>query len=152
MDLSSSGEPLLGRAKRDANSAAKGAAHFDTKRWTDIIVCGQHEAPGGQSAFARLCQLYWVPLHAFVSRKGYSTHDAQDLIQDFFLHVLENGALVRVVSRGRASFQRINFPVGHYSITAANYDPAEILPLGLPIHVYLNEGRRQRTVTIRVTM
>lgn len=112
MDSSSSGEQLLGRVKRDANSAAKGAAHFDATKWTDIMVCGQHEERGGQSAFARLCQLYWVPLHTFVRRKGYSTHDAEDLIQGFFLHVLEKGALVRVVSRGRASFRRINFPVG----------------------------------------
>ena len=58
------------------------------------MVCGRHDAPGGQSAFAKLCQLYWVPLHAFVHRKGYSTHDAENLIQGFFLHVLETGALV----------------------------------------------------------
>jgi DNA-directed RNA polymerase specialized sigma24 family protein len=96
MDSSSSGEQLLGRVNRDANSAAKGAAHFDTTRWTDIMLCGQYEAPGGQSAFARLYQLYWVPLYAFVRRKGYSTHDAEDLIQGFFLHVQEKGALVRV--------------------------------------------------------
>jgi DNA-directed RNA polymerase specialized sigma24 family protein len=96
MDSSSSGGRLLGRVKRDANSAAKGAGHFDTTQWTDIMLCGQYEAPGAQSAFARLYQLYWVPLYAFVRRKGYSTHDAEDLIQGFFLHLQEKGALARV--------------------------------------------------------
>jgi len=96
MGLISSGEQFLGRVERDANSAAKGAGHFDTTRWTDIMLCAQYGAPGGQAAFARLYQLYWYPLYAFVRRKGYSTHDGQDLIQGFFLHLQEKGALVRV--------------------------------------------------------
>ena|SRR5215510_4590586 len=83
IDSFSSEEQVLGRVKRDANSAAKGAAHFYTTRWTDIMLCAQYEAPGGQAAFARLYQLYWFPLYAFVRRKGYSSHDAEDLIQGF---------------------------------------------------------------------
>jgi len=97
-------EQVLGRVKRDANSAAKGAAHFDTTRWTDIMLCGQYEAPGGQAAFARLYQLYWFPLYAFVRRKGYSSHDAEDLIQGFFLHLQEKEALV-CVDRQKGKFR-----------------------------------------------
>jgi RNA polymerase sigma-70 factor (ECF subfamily) len=96
MDSYSSGEQVLGQLELDANLAAKGARHFKTTRWTDIMLCGQYGAPGGQSAFARLYELYWFPLYAFVCRKGYSTHDAEDLLQGFFLHLQEKGALVRV--------------------------------------------------------
>ena len=60
------------------------------------MLSGQDQAPGGQAAFARLYQLYWSPLYAFVLRKGYTPHDAEDLIQGFFVHVLEKGALTRV--------------------------------------------------------
>jgi RNA polymerase sigma-70 factor (ECF subfamily) len=60
------------------------------------MLSGQYQAPGCQAAFARLYQLYWFPLYAFVRRKGYSTHDAEDLIQGFFLHLQEKVALARV--------------------------------------------------------
>jgi DNA-directed RNA polymerase specialized sigma24 family protein len=60
------------------------------------MLSWQYKAPGGQAAFARLYQLYWFPLYAYARRKGYSTHDAEDLIQGFFLHLQEKGALARV--------------------------------------------------------
>ena len=104
IDSFSSEEQVLGRVKRDANSAAKGAAHFYTTRWTNIMLCAQYEAPGGQAAFARLYQLYWFPLYAFVRRKGYSSHDAEDLIQGFFLHLQEKEALV-CVDRQKGKFR-----------------------------------------------
>lgn len=40
-------------------------------------------------ALAELCASYWYPLYAFARRFGRSSHDAQDLTQGFFLHVLE---------------------------------------------------------------
>jgi len=51
---------------------------------------------------AQLCQTYWRPIFAFVSRRGYSIQDAQDLTQDFFLMVLEGHLLQRAdPNRGR---------------------------------------------------
>jgi RNA polymerase sigma factor (sigma-70 family) len=52
--------------------------------------------PGSQAALTDLCQLYWYPLYAFACRRGYASHDAQDLTQGFFLHLLERRALKRV--------------------------------------------------------
>ena len=34
-------------------------------------------------------KIYRYPLYAFVRRRGDSPHDAQDLTQGFFLHLLE---------------------------------------------------------------
>jgi RNA polymerase sigma factor (sigma-70 family) len=36
-----------------------------------------------------VCRAYWKPLHAYVRRCGHSPHDAQDLTQEFFRHLLE---------------------------------------------------------------
>src|ERR1700736_5224811 len=56
----------------------------------------QSQAQGGQSALAELCRLYWYPLYVFARLSGHSPDDAQDLIQGFFLHLLEHRALTGV--------------------------------------------------------
>jgi RNA polymerase sigma-70 factor (ECF subfamily) len=38
---------------------------------------------------------YWPPLYAFARRRGYSSHDAQDLTQGFFVQLLENQGYAR---------------------------------------------------------
>ena len=52
----------------------------------------QGQAQGGQSALAELCRLYWYPLYVFARLSGHSPEGAQDLIQGFFLHLLEHRA------------------------------------------------------------
>lgn len=37
-----------------------------------------------RAALAKLCQTYRYPLYAYVRQRGYSPHDAQDLMQEFF--------------------------------------------------------------------
>ena len=52
----------------------------------------QSQAQGGQSALAELCRLYWYPLYVFARLSGHSPDGAQDLMQGFFLHLLEHRA------------------------------------------------------------
>jgi DNA-directed RNA polymerase specialized sigma24 family protein len=52
----------------------------------------QSQAQGGQSALAELCRLYWYPLYVFARLSGHSAEGAQDLMQGFFLHLLEHRA------------------------------------------------------------
>ena len=47
--------------------------------------------------------LYCYPVYAFIRRRGHGRQDAQDLTQDFFVHLLEKGTL------GRADPQRGRF-------------------------------------------
>lgn len=49
-----------------------------------------------EAALGKLCGTYWFPLYAFVRRQGYSQHDAQDLVQAFFLRLVEKKVLSRV--------------------------------------------------------
>src|ERR1700751_4210942 len=78
----------------DPSGAA--AAQFHTTRWTLVMVSAQSQAEGGPAALSELCRIYWSPLYSFVRRRGYSPHDAQDLIEGFFLHLLEHRALTGV--------------------------------------------------------
>jgi hypothetical protein len=41
------------------------------------------------------CEAYWPPLYAFVRRRGHASPEAQDLVQGFFAHLLEQNTLSR---------------------------------------------------------
>jgi RNA polymerase sigma factor (sigma-70 family) len=77
-------------------SMADDPARFHTTRWSAIFVAAQSQLPGSQAALTDLYRLYWYPLYAFARRRGYGPHDAQDLTQGFFLHLLEHRALRQV--------------------------------------------------------
>jgi DNA-directed RNA polymerase specialized sigma24 family protein len=40
-------------------------------------------------AFESLYRIYSHPVYAFIRRRGHSRHEAQDLTQDFFVHLLQ---------------------------------------------------------------
>ena len=82
--------------ERDHGPSAEGAASFHTTRWTIVMRAAQSQAQGGQSALAELCRLYWYPLYVFARLSGHSPDDAQDLIQGFFLQLLEHRAFTGV--------------------------------------------------------
>ena len=64
-------------------------AQFPDTHWSILIT--QHDQTVGTAQdrrFADLCSRYWYPLYAYLRRKGRSSHDAQDLTQGFFAHLL----------------------------------------------------------------
>ena len=82
--------------KRDHSSSANRVDLFRTTRWSVVLLSAQSQAPGYKEALAELCNLYWYPLYGHIRRYGFSSHDAQDLTQGFFLDLLEHKALTRV--------------------------------------------------------
>jgi len=81
---------------QEYDSAGVGGAQFHTTRWTIVLASAQSQVEEGKAALAELCRLYWYPLYAFARRRGRSPHDAQDLTQGFFMHLLEHHALTHV--------------------------------------------------------
>jgi DNA-directed RNA polymerase specialized sigma24 family protein len=75
---------------------AHDAARFRTTHWRVVLLAAQSQAPGAPAALAELCKLYWYPLYGFVRRRGSGPEEAQDLVQGFFLHLLEHRALRQV--------------------------------------------------------
>ena len=69
-----------------------------------MLVSAQSQAPGSKEAFADLCKLYWYPMYAFIRHRGYSSQDAEDLVQGFFLHLIERKTLSRV-DRSKGKFR-----------------------------------------------
>jgi len=62
---------------------------FHTTHWTEVLAAGAEESPAANEALARLCQTYWLPIYAFIRKRGHGPHQAQDLTQEFFAGFLE---------------------------------------------------------------
>jgi RNA polymerase sigma-70 factor (ECF subfamily) len=75
---------------------------FATTHWSVVLAAGAGRSPETSQALAALCEAYWYPLYAYVRRRGFDAHAAQDLTQDFFAHLLESEAVgVAAPERGR---------------------------------------------------
>jgi RNA polymerase sigma factor (sigma-70 family) len=83
---------------------AAGGGRFTTTHWSLVLAAAGTEDSRGREALARLCQVYWYPLYAFVRRQGRSPHDAQDLTQEFFARLLEKEYLGDV-DRSKGKFR-----------------------------------------------
>jgi RNA polymerase sigma factor (sigma-70 family) len=70
--------------------------NFPSTLWTVVLHARQDEPEQARAALAQLCEGYWYPLYSFVRRRGHSPHDAQDLTQAFFAHLLEKRGLEQV--------------------------------------------------------
>jgi len=95
----------------NGNNGHKGAGEpreFVTTRWS-LIVSAAHfgsEEQRARDALAELCRTYWRPIFSFVQGRGYSTEDAQDLTQDFFVTILKNEWLQHA-DRNRGRFRSL---------------------------------------------
>ena len=85
------------------DSTAGERPNFRTTQWGLVAAASAEGAAEARVALEELYRLYCYPVYAFIRRRGHGRHDAQDLTQDFFVHLLEKGAL------GRADPQRGRF-------------------------------------------
>lgn len=69
---------------------------FATTHWSDVLAAKQGGSSEAAAALEKLCRTYWYPLYAFLRREGRSPHDAQDLTQAFFAHLLQRDFLGNV--------------------------------------------------------
>ena len=81
-----------------------GAGVFATTHWSVVLKAVQGESQHAAQALERLCLTYWYPLYAYVRRKGYDAHDAQDLTQEFFARLLARNYL-NVADRNKGKFR-----------------------------------------------
>lgn len=85
------------------SSSAGGRLRFETTQWSVVSAAAQSEQ--GKAALDALYRSYSSPVYSFVRRHGYSRQDAQDLTQDFFVHLMEKNALTRA-DPNRGKFRR----------------------------------------------
>jgi RNA polymerase sigma-70 factor (ECF subfamily) len=66
-----------------------GGKDFPTTHWT-LVTRVRHGGEVRQAALEELCGLYWYPIYAFLRRRGFAQHDAEDLTQGFFVKLLHD--------------------------------------------------------------
>lgn len=115
-----------------------GSDGFQTTHWSVVLAAGDGAGAAAGSALEVLCKTYWFPLYAYVRRRGYSFHEAQDLTQDFFRHLLE-GAGLRSADRSKGRFRA--YVIGALNHFLANeWDKAHRLKRGGGREIFSWEG------------
>lgn len=80
-------------------------------------MAASHGEPHADDALAVLCRAYWYPLFSQLRSRGYSRHEAEDLLQGFFVHLFEKRSLGRA-DRLKGSFR--GFLLGCLKLYLAN--------------------------------
>jgi RNA polymerase sigma factor (sigma-70 family) len=93
-----------GNSIREAEASHPADYRFATTHWTTVLTAGHTPSPQTLAALEKLCQTYWYPLYAFARRRGHAAHDAQDVVQSFFTHLLEHHGL-KHVEQGHGKFR-----------------------------------------------
>jgi RNA polymerase sigma-70 factor (ECF subfamily) len=61
-----------------------------------VLACaGEDDIDQARDALGKLFKTYWYPLYAYIRRRGYGEHDAEDLVQAFCVHLQEKHALAK---------------------------------------------------------
>lgn len=82
------------------NTTAGGKAAFASTQWGILQAAAEREhADGRREAWEDLYRIYCYPVYAFIRRWGRSRPEAQDLTQDFFVHLVEKDTLSRADAR-----------------------------------------------------
>ena len=76
-----------------SESSGNGDAFFATTRWSCVSAAGRKHSKESRRALGELCESYWAPLYAFLRREGMQVAEAQDLVQEFFAHLLDGNVL-----------------------------------------------------------
>ena len=65
---------------------------FEPTHWSVVLTAAQGDKDSRevQTALATLCQTYWSPLYTYLRSRGHDPHEAQDLTQGFFEHLIEH--------------------------------------------------------------
>ncbi|MBI5362061.1 MAG: sigma-70 family RNA polymerase sigma factor [Planctomycetes bacterium] len=75
---------------------------FARTRWSLVLAAGRGADPVARAALSELCAAYWMPLYHYVRRRGHERATAEDLVQGFFLRLLERDDFATLdAERGR---------------------------------------------------
>ncbi len=100
-------------------------AAFATTHWSVVLAAGETASPESQQALEQICRAYWFPLYAYLRRRGHTSHNAQDLVQDFLAQLIARRAF-REVTPDKGRFRSFLIACLNHSVAdAADRDRAQ---------------------------
>lgn len=78
--------------------------NFATTQWSVVVAAGAGDFERSAAALEKLCRQYWPPIHAFVRRRVSDRHEAEDLTQAFFAHLLDKES-IKKADPGKGKFR-----------------------------------------------
>jgi RNA polymerase sigma-70 factor (ECF subfamily) len=102
--------------------------YFPTTHWSLLAKATLSGETKGRQALEELFRRYWSPIQQFIRARGYNETEAEDLTQDFVVHLLEHSTLKRA-DRLRGRFR--SFLLGALArFLADEYDRRHALKRG----------------------
>jgi RNA polymerase sigma factor (sigma-70 family) len=98
---------------------------FALTHWSVIQAAQGSDAAAARTALGRIYEMYSYPLYAFLRRRGCSPDEAQDLLQSFFVRMMEKEFL-QAVDPQRGRFRTFLLTaLKHFVINEAARDKAQ---------------------------
>jgi RNA polymerase sigma factor (sigma-70 family) len=90
-----------GSDEKEFRAARSGA--FTSTHWSLVAQAGS-DSEQAKVALETLCGKYWYPIYAFIRQRGSNHHEAEDLTQAFFAHLLHK-QLIGKANRNKGKFR-----------------------------------------------
>jgi RNA polymerase sigma factor (sigma-70 family) len=122
-----------------------GTPDFATTQWS-LVLRANRTSDSATAALQTLCERYWYPLYAYVRRRGFDSHAAQDLTQAFFARLLEKNSLA-AASPDRGRFRSFlltslkNFLTNEWEKEQTQKRGGGQRPLSLQVNIEAAESR-----------
>jgi RNA polymerase sigma factor (sigma-70 family) len=102
----------------------KSTSDFPPTQWAQVQRAVARSEPGADKELSSLCAAYYRPLLTVIRSRGYGVHDAEDVRQRFFIHLINRGRFDTALSTGvklRAFLlqELKGFLVDHYRYSTA---------------------------------
>jgi DNA-directed RNA polymerase specialized sigma24 family protein len=86
----------------DRSTTGQGRDAFDMTQWTEISAARTLNPERRRKATGRIMDRYWKPVYAYLRRKGNDHDKSSDLVQGFFIKVIERDLIQQADSdKGR---------------------------------------------------
>jgi len=125
-------------SNRKRGISTPGQSTFATTHWSVILAAGNQSSPDYTRALSTLCETYWLPIYAYLRRRGYNRQQAEDYTQSFFAGLLERQSIGKA-DREKGKFRSFlltslkNFLADEYDRTEAQKRGGKIKVLSLDI-------------------
>lgn len=86
-------------------NAQSGEGRFASTHWSVVFAAAKTQSTDAHEALSSLCATYWYPLYAFLRRKGYTSHEAEDFTQEFFARRVVTKQIFRGINATEGRFR-----------------------------------------------